>query len=267
MQNAAGKPHNDYTDVSIQLVFILAKGGNAMGISISAKNDYSYLFSSLNKSSGSGSVADMSWLSDYTSIKSGSYGKLLKAYYASDSDKTDEKSKSAVTKLAGDTIKQDETSKIYSTAATKADALQKSVDAVSSLKEDADDDAKFKAVESYVKSYNDLVDAAAGTADKSITNRLTSIETATGSAEKKLNSIGISIESDGKLKLNKDTFMAADKSAMNELFAKKGSYASSVNVSAAMIQSSANFDAARGSAYDASGSYQAVTGSLWDSTM
>ncbi len=239
-----------------------------MGISISAKNDYSFLFSNMNKSSGTGSAADMSWLSDYASIKSGSYGKLLKAYYSPESGSS-EKTKAGsdvLSKIKSDTITKDETTKVYNTAATKADALQKSVENISALKEDADDDEKFKAVDSFVKSYNELVDAAASTTDKSITNRLTSIETSTGSVEKKLNGLGISIESDGKLKLNKDTFMAADKDAIGELFGKNSSYGRSVNVSAAMIQSNAAFDAARGTTYNATGAYQAVTGSLWDST-
>lgn len=49
-----------------------------MGISVNVSNmanDYSYLFSGTGSSSGN-------WLADYTSIKNGSYGKLMKAYYA-----------------------------------------------------------------------------------------------------------------------------------------------------------------------------------------
>ena len=239
------------------------EGGNNMSISISAKNDYSYLFSSMNKASSSGSVADMSWLGDYASIKSGSYGKLLKAYYAKDSDSDP---KSAVSKIASDKLTQDENTKTYTKAASGADALQKSIASVGDLADDADDEAVYNAVNSFVKSYNDVVDSASATTDSSITNRLTAIETTSGSYEKKLNSIGISIRNDGTLKLDKDTFMAADKSTVKELFDKRGSYGSNVNVSAAMIQSTANFDATRGTTYTAAGSYSSFTGSLWDST-
>lgn len=239
-----------------------------MGISISPKNDYSYLFSNLNSRGSSNSVADMSWLSDYSSIKSGSYGKLLKAYYAKDSDSED--TKSGASKIISDKLTAntalDEKTKAYTEAASKADALQKSISSIGDLKDDADDDAVYSAVNSYVKSYNDLVDAASSTADSSITNRLTSIETATGSAEKKLNAIGISLQSDGTLKLDRETFDAADKSGVKELFGAKGSYGSNVNVSAAMIQSTANYDAVRGNTYTASGSFSGLTGSLWDST-
>ncbi len=49
-----------------------------MGLSYnvgSTGTDYSSLFSSMGSSSGN-------WLADYATIKNGSYGKLMKAYYA-----------------------------------------------------------------------------------------------------------------------------------------------------------------------------------------
>ena len=47
-------------------------------MNISAKQNYSYLFQGLGSSTGS---TNLNFLSDYMSIKNGSYGKLLKAYY------------------------------------------------------------------------------------------------------------------------------------------------------------------------------------------
>ena len=54
-----------------------------MSINIQAKTNYSFLFSGLS-SSASNAVSG-NWLADYASIKNGSYGKLMKAYYAKDS--------------------------------------------------------------------------------------------------------------------------------------------------------------------------------------
>lgn len=48
-------------------------------INMHLKNDYSFLFSGMSTSSG-GSLGNLNFLSDYQSIKNGSYGKLLKAY-------------------------------------------------------------------------------------------------------------------------------------------------------------------------------------------
>ena len=50
-----------------------------MGIDVGGTNqDYSYLFQGL-----AGGGTNLNYLSDYASIKNGSYGKLLKSYYGS----------------------------------------------------------------------------------------------------------------------------------------------------------------------------------------
>ncbi len=235
-----------------------------MGISL--KNDYSYLFNSMNKSSGAGALSDMSWLSDYASIKSGAYGRLIKAYYAS--DESDDKTKAqTLSKLTNTNVKQtsDET-KAYTQAASGAEALTKSIDNIAKLDADADEDKLYEAANAYVKSYNDVVDTASATADKSITNRLTSVRTTTAANEKVLNKLGISIGNDGKLSIDKDTFKAADKSNIRELFGNRGSYGAAVRVSAEMIRSTADYDSARSDTYTPTGSYSSVVGSLWDST-
>ena len=46
-------------------------------INVDSSQDYSYLFQSLS----SGGMGNLNFLSDYSSIKNGSYGKLMKAYY------------------------------------------------------------------------------------------------------------------------------------------------------------------------------------------
>ena len=52
-----------------------------MSINIQAKTNYSFLFSGL--SSSASNALSGNWLADYASIKNGSYGKLMKAYYLS----------------------------------------------------------------------------------------------------------------------------------------------------------------------------------------
>lgn len=55
-----------------------------VNMNISMRNDYSYLFNNMgSKSSNAGGLYGIN-LSDYSSIKSGGYGKLMKAYYSSD---------------------------------------------------------------------------------------------------------------------------------------------------------------------------------------
>ena len=63
-------------------------------MNISMRNDYSYLFNSMNsKATSSNSMYGIN-LSDYASIKSGGYGKLMKAYYSSDISSSDDSKKS-----------------------------------------------------------------------------------------------------------------------------------------------------------------------------
>lgn len=51
-------------------------------ISFNTRTDYGFLFKSMNSSKSGGNVLGGVNLSDYADIKSGSYGKLLKSYYA-----------------------------------------------------------------------------------------------------------------------------------------------------------------------------------------
>lgn len=64
-------------------------------MNISMKNDYSYLFNSLSsRTSNQNGLFNIN-LSDYASIKSGGYGKLMKAYYQTDISDTSDKGKTA----------------------------------------------------------------------------------------------------------------------------------------------------------------------------
>lgn len=75
--------------------------------------DYSALFGGTSDSS---SVGNTNMLSDYAAIKNGSYGKLMKAYYA----------KQDAEKLSG----KGDTSQKLTLMKTSADSLKKSADAL-----------------------------------------------------------------------------------------------------------------------------------------
>ena len=57
-----------------------------MSASIREKQDISWMLSSLG--SGAAGVAGSNFLADYASIKNGSYGKLMKAYYGGSASST-----------------------------------------------------------------------------------------------------------------------------------------------------------------------------------
>ena len=125
--------------------------------------DFSALFSGTSDSS---SVGNTNMLSDYAAIKNGSYGKLMKAYYA----------KQDAEKLSG----KGDTSQKLTLMKTSADSLKKSADALNDSSlwekkkikkkdektgeeievEDYDWDKITKAVKSFVEDYNDVVKEA-----------------------------------------------------------------------------------------------------------
>ena len=73
------------------------------------KQDYSFLFSGLNSSrNSSNNLLTSINLSDYNSIKTGTYGKLLKAYYKKDDvdtkDTSSKKNNTTVNKVDETTV-------------------------------------------------------------------------------------------------------------------------------------------------------------------
>lgn len=238
-----------------------------MSITIQSKNDVSYLFSSLG--SGAAGVAGSNWLSDYTSIKNGSYGKLMKAYFKETSSKD-----ATVASSAGkNTAKSTDAAK-YGSVRKSAEALNTSAEAVANQKLYAekeiktkdengletvtkgyDTDAIYKAVNSFVNDYNSVVGATADLTDKTLGNRMTYLNQLTMNKQKDLAELGISIESDGTLKLDKDTFMKADMSKAKRLFATDGGYGDRMSSQAALIKSAAGSAANRSSGYTAKASY------------
>ena len=101
-------------------------------MNISMRNDYSYLFNSMNSKATSSNGMYGINLSDYASIKSGGYGKLMKAYYSSEISSSDDSKKSQASsqdilsklteskKTAATTEKDEATNKTDAVAATDA---------------------------------------------------------------------------------------------------------------------------------------------------
>lgn len=157
--------------------------------------DYSYLFGGMQTPS-TGSAFN---LSDYAAIKNGSYGKLLKAYYA----KQDAEKASS----GGDTVQKSTLMK------SGADALKKSADALNNDElwekkkikkkdektgeeievEDYDWEAITKAVKSFVEDYNDVVEQAGNSNSKDVLRNAVWMTGITESNENMLSKIGITV--------------------------------------------------------------------------
>lgn len=203
--------------------------------------DYSYWFGGTQAPTTGGGIN----LSDYAAIKNGSYGKLLKAYYAKqDAEK-------AVT--AGDSVHKSTLMK------NRADALKKSADALNNdalwekkkLKkkdettgeeievEDYDWDSITKAVKSFVKDYNDVVEQAGNSDSKDVLRNAVWLTGMTGATGKTLLKIGITIGKGNKLELDEETLKKSDISTLKTLFSGYNSFADKVSVKANGIMNAA----------------------------
>lgn len=246
-----------------------------MSINFNTKTDYSYLFSNLS-SSRSGNLGNLNFLSDYASIKNGSYGKLMKAYYqkvGNDSTSTSsaDNSSKLTTSLSADSAKT------LTQIDSDADALKESADAlinkgtdslfkekeVTVKKEDGttattkeyDVDAIYDAVSSMVKNYNTLLDSTAKSDSSSVKTATSNMTNITALYSKTLEKAGITVGSDNKLTLDEEKFKATDISTLKSTFNNSPSFAYSVSSQASFIDYAANKEALKANTYDYTGTY------------
>ena len=256
-----------------------------MSINIQAKTNYSFLFSGLS-SSASNAISG-NWLADYASIKNGSYGKLMKAYYAKDSGD----SKTAASTITKKDTATDTAKKALAKVETTTDALKESADAllatgkkdlftqkdittkdengVESTTKGYDTDAIYSAVNSFVTNYNSVMAAVDDVSDTTVNNRTESLGNTTIANSKQLAKIGITMKNDGTLSLDKDTFMKADMSTVKSLFQGNGSYGYRVSAQSSMINFAADHASTRSSLYTGSAGYTGLynAGNLFSSYM
>ena len=238
------------------------------------RNDYSMLLSSL-PSSGSGGAggvgaANLNFLSDYASIKNGSYGKLMTAYYGPDKSRV-----SSVVNNSLSTAK--DSNKQLKDIQSNADAMKKSADAllvtgdkslfngkevtvtddkgVTSKKTEYDTNAIYKAVSTFVNDYNNLIDKGGDANAARIKDRVDSLTSMTSANKNMLGRVGISMDADGKLSIDEEAFKKADMTTVKSLFNGAGSYGFQVSAQASLIDFAAANEAAKSNTYNANGGF------------
>lgn len=240
-------------------------------MNIKPRTDVSFLFSGLG--SGAANVAGSNFLSDYAAIKNGSYGKLMKAYYS-------ETGNASVNKLVKNSSKNSqsaEDAKVLTKIQSSTDSLKESADellvtgdkSVFAIKDitTKDENGKettekgydtatiYKAVSKFVDDYNDVMKAVDETESKAIVDRTATMGNASVQNMKKLSEIGITVEEDGTLSIDKKAFEKADMSKVKNLFNKAGSYGYTVSAQASMINFAADQAATKASTYTGNGTY------------
>ena len=246
--------------------------------SISAydSNSISTLFSSLSTSSSSSSTSGATDLlgisySDYNCVKSGSYYKLMKAYYS----KVDSGDSSTSTSA--------DSTKTLTAIESSADELNESASALykssslynkkqvtgedGTVSYEYDMDSIYDKVSAFIDDYNSMIESAGQSETSSIASSAANLVNYTNANSSMLSSVGISIDSkDYTLSIDETKFKSADMSNITSLFKGTGSYAYGVAVKGSMINSYAESEASKSNTYTSSGSYSSAysAGSVLD---
>lgn len=243
-------------------------------------NSIQTLFSSLNtgKTSGMSDLLGINY-ADYASIRSGSYFKLLKNYYAETGEKDTTKKTSTAT--AKDSTKalarvEESAEKLKESADT---LLKKGTDSVFTKTKQTDKDGKttydydkdkiYKAVKSFVDDYNAVQKEAEDSKVKGVKTNADSMTRATKVNAKLLGELGITMDSDNKLSIDEKTFKEADMEKVKSLFQTTGSYGYQISAKASMVDYYAQNEASKSNTYNGSGmyTYNYNTGEIYSSTM
>ncbi|MBD5522559.1 MAG: flagellar filament capping protein FliD [Lachnospiraceae bacterium] len=236
-----------------------------------ANYDSGYDFSSLL---GTTSSSSANLLADYASIKNGSYGKLMKAYYAKQSAESAE---------SGDSTQS------LTLMRSNADALKKSADALNDSSlwekkvitktdeetgeetqvEDYDWDAITKAVKSFIEDYNAVVKAAGDSETKNVLRNAAWMTGITDGVQNLLSSVGITIGKGNQLELDEEALKESNINTLKSLFTGHNSFADRISQKAGSLSKVAANTAAgtKGTTYTSSGSYSDTLSKLVSSTV
>ncbi len=165
------------------------------GLSSGLNDTYSAL---LGGGSGSGEVGGASLLSDYASIKNGSYGKMMKSYYAKvkDAEEEEDSSKGKSKTKEKDAASASAARKFYETA-TGMNALDYSADNIDEL---------YDKVSSFVKDYNSMMKAASKSSNSDVKAQADALNDYTYQNYKLFAKVGITMNADRTLSIDEDTF-------------------------------------------------------------
>lgn len=251
--------------------------------------------SSNSSFSGTGMMGGINY-SDYASLRNGSYRKLLNSYYSMDTDSDSKTSSTSSTKKSGEhnywdfkearkvkehnywdyktMLSSKESPEKLANAESVAGKLGQAADALLTQgsnsvfkmveKTDAegnkmlnyDKDAIYKAVSSFVDSYNNLIKDTKDSKVMAISASVRSIMDYTSQDSGTLASIGITVDTkDNTLVLNETKFKNSDMDTAKKLFQGTGSYAYKVSEKAGAVDKHAQYEASKANTYNNNGGY------------
>ncbi len=205
---------------------------------VGANDNISSLFSTASTNNSADTTGIIGLSTQHSQIKSGSYSKLMKAYYKkldteakaenADSDKTLSQVKASFNNLAK-AAKGLDNSSLY--AEGDYEVTSASGEKTSSK---YNYDAIYDKLNSFVDAYNSAIKAGAASDTKSINTKTLNTIFATTTNSNLLKSIGVSVDKDGYLSVDRDKFNSANISSIKSLFNGQGTYADTVGSKASL---------------------------------
>lgn len=159
-----------------------------------------------------------------------------------------------------------------SAAGLKADAQALASDGLYAKVKDADgretdkyDVAKILSrAKSFVSNYNGMLDSAESSSNSGVLSNLSYIKDRTKNSTNALKQFGFSVDKDGRMKLDEDTFKKADMSKVKDFFKDYGSYVAS---NASRVNYYMNTNASASNGYTSNGAYNIPAASGYSAFM
>ncbi len=229
--------------------------------SISSNNNMNIYNAIFGRSSGSSDTSTGINLGDYAMIRSGVYKKLIKSYY-SEQKKADSTEKSDSEDSTNSLLSAKDSAKSLNDSLETLDkASLYAVSKDENGKDTYDTKAINSAVKDFVSSYNSYLKSAGDLKDASLFNRGVKAAKITSKNARLLSEVGITMGSDGKLKLDEEKLASADVSTLKSLFRGSGSYGDQIQENAKQsyrLANSAAYANNNASIYTFNGTYSTL---------
>lgn len=220
--------------------------------------------SSVNQASDLTSV-----LSEYSSISSGAYKKLLKKYYATNrADVTTSAETKPLVEAKENADKLANISNELKTVGSKSvfNKVTKVDESTKAETKEYDKEAIYKKVSSFVSAYNDTVASLQDQEATAVLRQGVWLTNLTKSNKGMLEDIGITVGADNKLTIDEDTFEKADMTKAKSLFEGNNSFGARVAKKASDITKAAKNEATKVNLYNKNAMYQTMSsGKIYDS--
>lgn len=205
-------------------------------------------------------------LGQYNTIQKGVYKKLLTAYFrtASDDDTKDDKKNSIKSMVSSaDKSAYSKTTKYASALSLASQELLVSRDG--DLYDEGNEEELVSKVKTFVSSYNTVLADAKKSDSTTVRNLATGMENTAASYAKKLETIGITVNSDNTLSVDTDKLKNADKLTVKNVLGSHSSFTGSTMKLASQIGSTATAAVNGFSTYSSYGTYASPSiGSYYD---